>query len=806
MIVGMTARWVLAMAGLSVGASIAIAQDVTRPGDVLVPSSTNFPAAENPPSAIDNSANTKYLNFDITNTGFTVTPSGTGVVHAITLITANDAPNRDPASFSLEGSNDGTTFTLIAQGPLSPPTTRFSFYQARFANTTSYSQYRVLFPTVSNSVTANSMQVSEVQLNTDGNILTSGDGITATYTSGASAIVGQGPAGMIDGQLGTAASPKKFAVTNGNSGPTTVDITPAVGASIITGIDLFSDEVGNPGTTPGSVTLSGSNNGVTYTQIFTTALTPSPAIYGDQQYTFANTTAYTRYRLAFGASTDATMSIAELQLIGNALGAAPGNDDCANAQTISNGTISASNINGTGADVTTCGTSDANDVWFRYTATATGTVEINTCGAGTLDTTVGVFASCGGAQLGCNDNACAGKSRVRFAATTGVSYLVRVAGVGGATGSFTLNVVPSPVIHNDVIVPLAYNFNGMVHTGEANDPDNLNGYRSLSDRGMLITGTPGSLDVGVEGVSGIPYSVVTQPFVLDTVQLGNRNTCDNGTHAFDATADGDDIGVQPAWLADPNQTGPQTTNLLPLNLTMGANSKVGFIGNASNGGTSFIAVLNFADASSVSVFVDYPDWFGVQTVGPAEAGVESQSSLGVFFGASLEDVGAPDVALNVVEAVISNASLVAAGLGDQTGKQLASITFMSSLSATADTGIYAMTIRDAAGGSPAGVCCRGATCNTTITSAGACTGSGTAGAAFSATGSTCNSGPVSSSPCCYANYNKANGITVQDIFDFLTDWFAGNNFAKTGGDGATGGLTVQNIFDFLSDWFAGGCS
>jgi hypothetical protein len=104
-----------------------------------------------------------------------------------------------------------------------------------------------------------------------------------------------------------------------------------------------------------------------------------------------------------------------------------------------------------------------------------------------------------------------------------------------------------------------------------------------------------------------------------------------------------------------------------------------------------------------------------------------------------------------------------------------------------------------------GVCCRGATCTTSVSSTG-CTGSGLAGASFSSTASTCNSGAISNSPCCYANYNKANGVTVQDIFDFLGDWFAGNPYANTGGSGGAGPLAVQNIFDFLTDWFADGCS
>ena len=108
-----------------------------------------------------------------------------------------------------------------------------------------------------------------------------------------------------------------------------------------------------------------------------------------------------------------------------------------------------------------------------------------------------------------------------------------------------------------------------------------------------------------------------------------------------------------------------------------------------------------------------------------------------------------------------------------------------------------------------GVCCRGATCITSLTSQSACTGgivgSPTAGAFFAASGTVCNAGAVSNSPCCYADYNKVNGVSVQDIFDFLADWFAGFPYANTGGTGSAATLTVQNIFDFLSNWFAGGC-
>jgi hypothetical protein len=53
---------------------------------------------------------------------------------------------------------------------------------------------------------------------------------------------------------------------------------------------------------------------------------------------------------------------------------------------------------------------------------------------------------------------------------------------------------------------------------------------------------------------------------------------------------------------------------------------------------------------------------------------------------------------------------------------------------------------------------------------------------------------------CGADYNGDGSVTVQDIFDFLSGWFAGTSAADFNG---TAGITVQDIFDFLSAWFAG---
>jgi hypothetical protein len=97
------------------------------------------------------------------------------------------------------------------------------------------------------------------------------------------------------------------------------------------------------------------------------------------------------------------------------------------------------------------------------------------------------------------------------------------------------------------------------------------------------------------------------------------------------------------------------------------------------------------------------------------------------------------------------------------------------------------------GGQPTGACCAGTTC--TITTSAGCTG------IFQGTPSVCG---MTGNPtiCCPANYNGVNGLTVQDIFDFLAGFFAADPRADFD---HVGGISVQDIFRFLAAWFAG-CS
>jgi concanavalin A-like lectin/glucanase superfamily protein/F5/8 type C domain-containing protein len=151
---------------------------VTGPGDAVlgVPNDGDWPGAETPDLAIDDDTATKFLHFkgETEPTGLQVTPSvGATIVTELTLTTANDAVERDPASFELYGSNDGLAgpYTLIASGDIVDfagaeawPRFTANTTPITFDNDVAYSHYQLLFPTVRDAASANSMQIAEVEL------------------------------------------------------------------------------------------------------------------------------------------------------------------------------------------------------------------------------------------------------------------------------------------------------------------------------------------------------------------------------------------------------------------------------------------------------------------------------------------------------------------------------------------------------------------------------------------------------------------------------------------------------------------
>jgi hypothetical protein len=175
---------VLFLLGLSLASPAAGAISILAPGDSIIAidtdpgfSNSGYPTPnETPQKAIDGTP-AKYLNFGEEGSGFIVTPGGSTTVLSFRLTTANDAENRDPASFELYGTTDSITsqdnsiglnenWFSIASGALALPGTRDTVGPlVSFANANAYTSYRMVFPSVKDAPggDANSMQIREVE-------------------------------------------------------------------------------------------------------------------------------------------------------------------------------------------------------------------------------------------------------------------------------------------------------------------------------------------------------------------------------------------------------------------------------------------------------------------------------------------------------------------------------------------------------------------------------------------------------------------------------------------------------------------
>ncbi|MCH7920429.1 MAG: hypothetical protein IIC50_20915 [Planctomycetes bacterium] len=165
--------------------------DITNPGDTIlgVPNDGDWPGNEAPPLAIDNQiSGFKYLHFKgdfdpdpgTGGTGFRVTPSGPSVViTALNFATANDATPRDPISFRLSGSDvsiDGP-YILITEGTIDEmsqatphPRNTWISEPVPITNNKVYTHYELIFTDIRDRAAANSMQIGEVELLSDGSL------------------------------------------------------------------------------------------------------------------------------------------------------------------------------------------------------------------------------------------------------------------------------------------------------------------------------------------------------------------------------------------------------------------------------------------------------------------------------------------------------------------------------------------------------------------------------------------------------------------------------------------------------------
>ncbi len=134
------------------------------------------------------------------------------------------------------------------------------------------------------------------------------------------------------------------------------------------------------------------------------------------------------------------------------------NDFCPNAVWITDGTTPFNLANASmDAPVERCIPTMINDIWYNYTATCSGTLTVDTCGASapaSPDTNLAIYDAClcppvAGAPIACSTDAggnCGFASRVTLDVVTGNCYKIRLADSDGnrPSGQIKIDCVPDP--------------------------------------------------------------------------------------------------------------------------------------------------------------------------------------------------------------------------------------------------------------------------------------------------------------------------------------------------------------------------
>lgn len=228
---------------------------ILKPGDFIIAvdtdgmkSNSSYPGGEAPANVLDGNPATKYLNFGGAGSGFIVTPSlGATLVQSFTLTTANDAEGRDPATWTLYGTNDAIasannstglaeSWTLIDSGAVALPSTRLTLGPVvPVANMNLYNSYKMVYPTTKS---ASIMQVADAAFYPlpDGsgpNLLAPGDSILAIHANWDSRSPAAGPTGLSEGPASAIDGTTDWKYLNFGKINSGFIVTPSIGPSTL---------------------------------------------------------------------------------------------------------------------------------------------------------------------------------------------------------------------------------------------------------------------------------------------------------------------------------------------------------------------------------------------------------------------------------------------------------------------------------------------------------------------------------------------------------------------------------------------
>lgn len=154
--------------------------DITDNGGILTAQYNNTNANENYPKVIDNSVSTKYFTGGQTALWIRYQSAYPAIVNQYTLTSGNDHADRDPKNWTLEGSNDGSSWTVLNTQTNQLFTARLQTRTFPFSNSVSYLYYRLNITGNNGSVDT---QLAEWELWATG-VATAPDDLSATALSG----------------------------------------------------------------------------------------------------------------------------------------------------------------------------------------------------------------------------------------------------------------------------------------------------------------------------------------------------------------------------------------------------------------------------------------------------------------------------------------------------------------------------------------------------------------------------------------------------------------------------------------------
>jgi hypothetical protein len=179
----------------------------------------------------------------------------------------------------------------------------------------------------------------------------------------------------------------------------------------------------------------------------------------------------------------------------------------------------------------------ASDVWYTWTAPATGAATLSVCAQSSVDTKVAVYDGAGcpvTATIACNDDACSLQSQLGFAAVAGQTYTIQLGTFPGATqgsGTFTIDIPTPPTgcAYDDSSSENSVGLTGggsiaWLHAfGSASTTTNVasvsSAYGTPAFPGSAINGTPTTVAIWDDpNDDGVPNDLVLVATVASTVQ------------------------------------------------------------------------------------------------------------------------------------------------------------------------------------------------------------------------------------------------------------------------------------------------